>query len=324
MESYKGLYFNNKKEEKTKFFEGGAHFRYIDLYNKLDILSKQLNIKNKINSEEKKVYDKKIPNLIPDNQSRNIKSIIISLSQRHNRKKLFTSRNHNNLINKSNQSSYDSKNNSINNINIIKTRNKIQSQKMEKKKINNSILNKISNLNYSYIIQSKSRNKNESNTKSNSLNEIKTILSKRKINIINVKSRNINKYNHSNSSCIKFNKKDNSNEIGNLKEMFILKKSPSLYTKISINPKFNFFNLNNFYTKNKSIKPIIFDKNNSNSNIYDNNSNSNLLNDHFHINFNLKQNKKIKHNILNINGTIAPTNKYFLNKNINFSKNKNL
>ena len=320
MENYKGLYFNNKKEEKTKFFEGGAHFKYIDLYKKLDSLSKQLNVKNKINSEEQKLFDKKIKNLIPENQSRNIKSIIISLSQRNNKKKLFTSRNHNNIINKSYQSSNDSKNNSINNINIIKTRNKIKSQQIEKKKINNSILNKISNLNYSYIIQSKSRNKNEKKSKSNSLNEIKTILSKRKINIINVKSRNINKYNHSNSSCIKFNKKDNSNEIGNLKEMFILKKAPSLYTKISINPKFNFFNLNNFYTKNKSIKPIIFDKNNSNSNILDNNSNSNLLNDNFHINFNLKQNKKIKHNILNINGTIAPTNKYFLNKNINFSK----
>ena len=320
MENYKGLYFNNKKEEKTKFFEGGAHFKYIDLYKKLDSLSKQLNVKNQINSEEKKLLEKKIANIIPESQSRNIKSIIISLSQRNNKKKLFTSRNHNSLINKSYQSSNDSKNNSINNINIIKTRNKIKSQQIEKKKINNSILNKISNLNYSYIIQSKSRNKNEKNTKSNSLNEIKTILSKRKINIINVKSRNINKYNHSNSSCIKFNKKDNSNEIGNLKEMFILKKSPSLYTKISINPKFNFFNLNNFYTKNKSIKPIIFDKNNSNSNIFDNNSNSNLLNDNFHINFNLKQNKKIKHNILNINGTIAPTNKYFLNKNINFSK----
>ena len=320
MESYKGLYFNNKKEEKTKFFEGGAHFKYIDLYKKLDSLSKQLNVKNKINSEEQKLFDKKIKNLIPENQSRNIKSIIISLSQRNNKKKLFTSRNHNSLINKSYQSSNDSKNNSINNINIIKTRNKIKSQQIEKKKINNSILNKISNLNYSYIIQSKSRNKNEKNTKSNSLNEIKTILSKRKINIINVKSRNINKYNHSNSSCIKFNKKDNSNEIGNLKEMFILKKAPSLYTKISINPKFNFFNLNNFYTKNKSIKPIIFDKNNSNSNIFDNNSNSNLLNDNFHINFNLKQNKKIKHNILNINGTIAPTNKYVLNKKINCSK----
>jgi hypothetical protein len=311
MESYKGLYFNNKKEEKTKFFEGGAHFKYIDLYKKLDSLSKQLNVKNKINSEEQKLFDKKIKNLIPENQSRNIKSIIISLSQRNNKKKLFTSRNHNSIINKSYQSSNDSKNNSINNINIIKTRNKIKSQQIEKKKINNSILNKISNLNYSYIIQSKSRNKNEKKSKSNSLNEIKTILSKRKINIINVKSRNINKYNHSNSSCIKFNKKDNSNEIGNLKEMFILKKAPSLYTKISINPKFNFFNLNNFYTKNKSIKPIIFDKNNSNSNIFDNNSNSNLLNDNFHINFNLKQNKKIKHNILNINGTIAQTNKYF-------------
>ena len=320
MENYKGLYFNNKKEEKTKFFEGGAHFKYIDLYKKLDSLSKQLNVKNQINSEEKKLLEKKIANIIPESQSRNIKSIIISLSQRNYKKKLFTSRNHNNIINKSNQSSYDSKNNSINNINIIKTRNKIQSQQMEKKKINNSILNKISNLNYSYIIQSKSRNKNEKKSKSNSLNEIKTILSKRKINIINVKSRNINKYNHSNSSCIKFNKKDNSNEIGNLKEMFILKKSPSLYPKISINPKFNLFNLNTFYTKNKSIKPIIFDKNNSNSNILDNNSNSNILNDNFHINFTLKQNKKIKHNILNINGTKAPTNKYFLNKNINLSK----
>ena len=43
MDNYRGIYFNNQKEQ--KYFEGGAHFKYKDLYNKLlELYNKRNNI----------------------------------------------------------------------------------------------------------------------------------------------------------------------------------------------------------------------------------------------------------------------------------------
>jgi hypothetical protein len=36
MEEYKGIYYGDTTEQ--NFYEGGAHFKYIDLYRKLEIL----------------------------------------------------------------------------------------------------------------------------------------------------------------------------------------------------------------------------------------------------------------------------------------------
>lgn len=41
MENYKGIYFNNSISQ--KYYEGGAHFSYIDLYNQLVILYNKIN-----------------------------------------------------------------------------------------------------------------------------------------------------------------------------------------------------------------------------------------------------------------------------------------
>lgn len=49
MDNYKGIYFNNSKS--LKYYEGGAHFSYKELYNELQIL---YNKKNKINMTIKK------------------------------------------------------------------------------------------------------------------------------------------------------------------------------------------------------------------------------------------------------------------------------
>ncbi len=43
MEEYKGLYYNDNTEQ--KFYEGGAHFRYKDLYKILEELVKKANSK---------------------------------------------------------------------------------------------------------------------------------------------------------------------------------------------------------------------------------------------------------------------------------------
>lgn len=43
MEDYKGIYYNDDTEQ--KYYEGGAHFKYKDLYKILEELSKKLNSK---------------------------------------------------------------------------------------------------------------------------------------------------------------------------------------------------------------------------------------------------------------------------------------
>ena len=307
MESYRGIYYNNnKKEEKIKFYEGGAHFKYIDLYNHLEILSNKLNKENKIHSKEETFFKK----INVNENSRNIKSIIVSLSQKNNKKimkspfkKLFSSRNNDNNINLNNKS------NSIKSI-----------QNQSQKNNLNSIFEKIK-LNSTYISKSNSRNKKHKYININNITQMKTLLSTSMLNFLNnskleKKSRNYQKNKKSSSCCIKYDKKENLNEIENLKDIFITKKSPSLYNKMKINTKFKLINLSNFYTKNKSIKSIIFNEKNHSELIGNSKNNFNIKN------FNLFDDcKKRKNNILYLNGTIAPTNKYFSNKNIKYSNN---
>lgn len=80
MENYKGIYFNDSKDQ--KFYEGGAHFKYKDLYNKLlELCNEKINIdinkKNDIfdlyllqnkNNEEK--ISPKIKNIKKENSTK--------------------------------------------------------------------------------------------------------------------------------------------------------------------------------------------------------------------------------------------------------------
>jgi hypothetical protein len=43
MEDYKGIYYNHNDDDEQDFYEGGAHFRYKDLYDILLRLEKQYN-----------------------------------------------------------------------------------------------------------------------------------------------------------------------------------------------------------------------------------------------------------------------------------------
>ena len=51
--NYKGVYFGNDTNEQ-KFYEGGAHFKYIDLYNILDNLLLTMPLERRGTSEEPK------------------------------------------------------------------------------------------------------------------------------------------------------------------------------------------------------------------------------------------------------------------------------
>ena len=44
MHDYKGIYYGECKDQ--HFYEGGAHFKYIELYRRLEILFKQHNQNN--------------------------------------------------------------------------------------------------------------------------------------------------------------------------------------------------------------------------------------------------------------------------------------
>ena len=52
MEEYKGIYYNDDKEQ--KYYEGGAHFKYKELYKILEELAKKINSK-KIPKKNKNV-----------------------------------------------------------------------------------------------------------------------------------------------------------------------------------------------------------------------------------------------------------------------------
>ena len=43
MKEYKGIYYNDDKEQ--QYYEGGAHFKYKELYKILEELSKKINSK---------------------------------------------------------------------------------------------------------------------------------------------------------------------------------------------------------------------------------------------------------------------------------------
>ena len=116
MENYKGFYVNDKINDKPKFFEGGAHFKYSDLYKMLKIIYKKREEKN--NEKKNKKYfinEKSISNL--KNKSRNIQSIFQSFTQRYNQNNksengkisFFYNKNINNLTNENIQISFNSK-----------------------------------------------------------------------------------------------------------------------------------------------------------------------------------------------------------------------
>ena len=116
--NYKGVYFGNDSKEQ-KFYEGGAHFKYKELYKVLENIALNKSKERKGTSEEpkKKSKFKYFDNNLNENMSRNIKNIkplIDSLTQKlseitknkSNRKYYiekpysFLDKNNNNFINK--------------------------------------------------------------------------------------------------------------------------------------------------------------------------------------------------------------------------------
>ena len=149
MENYKGYYINNRINNKPKFYEGGAHFKYSDLYKILKSFQ-QIKEEEKNNEKKNNINEKNDSN----NKSRNIKPVFQSFTQKIPENKsengilsFSKSKNFSNLTNETIQISFNS--------------NKIKKSKQQIHFNSNSSLGK--NINNNEI------NKNYVNNKSNNI-----------------------------------------------------------------------------------------------------------------------------------------------------------
>ena len=131
MEEYKGIYYRDNSEK--KFYEAGAHFEYIKLYQRLEQLVIEQKFKEKENKKEIYIHkNNKLKNILNDNiSSKENKSRNIQINFNND---MTSSSNINNNANKS------CSNNTFNNYNKKKGNN------------NDSSMNKKSKYNKTYII----------------------------------------------------------------------------------------------------------------------------------------------------------------------------
>ena len=79
LNEYKGIFYNENEEEEQKFYEGGAHFKYKDLYNILEeLIKKEEKMNNPITTDYNYSPDNTILNFnfISKGKSRNIRENI--------------------------------------------------------------------------------------------------------------------------------------------------------------------------------------------------------------------------------------------------------
>jgi hypothetical protein len=260
MDNYKGIYFNNSKS--LKYYEGGAHFSYKELYNELQIL---YNKKNKINMTLKKenvddFFLKK------NNEKKNMSIFSVTQREKSSNSNLGKTRNkkQNNL---SKSDSIDNNNYQDINLNIINNSTnrllyyKKGYHKMHHNSINKNyaLYNKNMKKNLSVIDKYKEKDKQISfDTKYNDINN-----STRFYHHKNRSSDNKNIYNH---CYLKFS---NNNE----KKMKKIKTNNNK-KKYILNIRYYPYNINdNIYLKNKIRNKL---KQNKNHSLINENSMSNL------------------------------------------------
>ena len=360
MDNYRGIYVENKINDVPKFFEGGAHFKYSELYKILESIYKE---RNKVNSEEKE-YNKNL-NLNSQiiNQSRNIKPLIQSLTHKNSENKKHN--NTRNKINYNNYMNYSNNGNNNNNSNayfdntnyhdfntqyrsdyhsnkIVNINNKIY--KLTNQKIYHNNSNSIGhnfysnlNLNEMNLRESlKSNNYYINRNNSNNASLIKPGI----ISPIEINNSNNNKGNHNSIQSGEID--SNINVTKDPKILFIKdnfsKQFINIQNKInqlkykSLSKNKREYNIidNNSIIKNKEFKPMFYNNNNyyinninSNTFYFPKNSNSIHLtnNNLILINYKYNHNQNDLFNNYNDNILLSSNNKINLLNNI--SKNKN-
>ena len=321
---YKGIYCNNNDSDEPKYYEFGAHFKYKDLYKKLKHLELKQKEKEDSNNNDiipnkkiefqsenigkslQKSKIKKKSNLIPGGkpipESRNVKPLIQSLSQKlteliqNNKKnvKKFVTRN---KICYSNQSTRNQNYNNNNNITAVN----------KSKNINASVNNNhnFDFLDLNYLI-------NKSNSKSSYMSRnLKSVVAN---NFSQNKSKNLKE-----STIKKSNKSINNNNLNNFVENIISSTAKKKKT-----------NMDNSHSNN----------NNSNNNNVADNNNNNIINqttqniivkpninisivNNINATFRTRNNGQIINEIFSRNIKSSKTSKSNNNNNINIKNTKN-
>ena len=100
LNEYKGIFYNENEEEEQKFYEGGAHFKYDDLYEILEeIVKKEEKHKNKIITEYNQNLENTIFNFIPKGKSRNNRDNINNKKEERKENGTEINKNKDNCIN---------------------------------------------------------------------------------------------------------------------------------------------------------------------------------------------------------------------------------
>ena len=281
--NYKGVYFGNDTNEQ-KFYEGGAHFKYIDLYNILDNLLLTMPLERRGTSEEPK--KKTNIDILETNENnnnsrntRNIKPLIESLTQKlsditkdkgnDGTLEIFTfgeGRTDNN-------NNYSNDNNNINpSRNFIKRENVPNNSKVQVK--NQSINSSNNNQKKNKMFIEDSNIKNSFDFRKNILQKMSYIHNNKKKNFSNKKFLNIShgKPNNSRNNNNIFDilkmgntSKDILNQTTNIQKIPLYTDINQNYQSSSFSKSKNSKNSKNSKEIKKKIKNSIYNNQNSNS-----------------------------------------------------------
>ena len=348
MDNYKGIFYNDSKEQ--HYYEGGAHFRYKDLYDMLTILGGLL---------PEKDYDIDSA-LIIDNNNTNLDNYL-NKKKTKNRTRNFNQINY--VNNPNTQLTFNKQNLLKNNLNnTSKDLNKIKSRNNKNyfgeknnnyNRTNTSIYNKYNqntirnNLMQTFLNKKERSNLNKEQKNNDKFNNYKDYINFENFKYIYANNKNFlnNKYFNRKKSLNKLNSKNIQND--NMKSNYIINSYNSNSNKLInikkdknelnyLNNKFNIFfpknNNKNNYSRNIENK-IIIGCGKSTDNIKNLNFNQNNLNSFIH-----QKTNNFIHNMKNCSSGINSFNynrklmiygnNLFINKcenknDININKNNN-
>ena len=225
MEEYKGIYYGDESER--KYFEGGAHFKYIKLYRILEKIARERNLKERENEfylhkrnnlsnslNKKGMKDKKTRNIMSYLDSNKISYNTISINQNNNRNDSFNNNHHQTYISSLNKNNL--KNQIKSNFSLTNQKKNVPSRNKDSffifKGRPNTILK--GDLQSSSMEQ-KEKNKNKYNMPQNNKRSLPDLKPDLNININSKISNYFDKKNSTKNNKSKHNIKNNNNSTVN-------------------------------------------------------------------------------------------------------------
>ena len=236
MDEYKGIYYGDESER--KYFEGGAHFKYIKLYRILEKIARERNMKERENEfylhkrnnlsnslNKKGMKDKKTRNIMSYLDSNKISYNTISINQNNNRNDSFNNNHHQTYISSLNKNNL--KNQIKSNFSLTNQKKNVPSRNKDSffifKGRPNTILkgdlHKILFMRKNHLISSsmeqKEKNKNKYNMPQNNKRSLPDLKPDLNININSKISNYFDKKNSTKNNKSKHNIKNNNNSTVN-------------------------------------------------------------------------------------------------------------